>query len=94
MLKYEDFEESVLKAIVKLILQTRGTMVTFTPKKLAKVAGVSTKPAYLSVVRYILENLREKGLIELWKKTFHGYRYAITSESPLWQEVKKRYGKE
>ncbi|RLG79970.1 MAG: hypothetical protein DRO13_04890 [Thermoprotei archaeon] len=77
-----------------LIVKARGTMVTFTPKKVAKIAGVSTRPAHLSVVRYILENLREKGLVELWKKTFHGYRYAITSESPLWQEVKKRYGKE
>ena len=94
MLKYEDFEERVLKAIVKLIHQSRGTMVTFTPKKVAKIARVSTRPAYLSVVRYILENLREKGLIELWKKTFHGYRYAITSDSPLWQEVKQKYKKE
>ena len=94
MEKYKDFEENVLRAIVMLIVKARGNMVTFTPKQLAKKAGVSTRPTYLSVVRYILEELREKGLVELWKKTYHGYRYAITSESPLWQEVKQKYKKE
>ena len=78
----------VRKGLIDMIREARGTCLTFKPKKLAKRVGLSTKPVVLSVIRYYLDEMVEKGLLQVYKKTSHGITYIITNESPLWQQVK------
>ena len=91
MEKYEEIRRLVRNAIIQMIIEARGTCVTFTPKKIAKRARLSTKPVMLSVIRHAIEELREKG-VRLWNERQHGggriYRYIVTCDSPLWQEAK------
>jgi len=90
MESYEEIEFGVRYALYKLVKGAKGTMITFTPKRIAVLGGLSTKPVVLSIVRHILEMYREKGWISLYKKTRHGYRYQITRDSPLWERLKKK----
>jgi len=71
-----------------MIKRTRGTCLTFTPKKVAKVAGLDTKPVTLSVVKYVIEKLRPLG-IDIYKTSSHGVKYIIHNTSPLWQKAKE-----
>ncbi len=83
-----NIEEIALRALMELIMNTKGSCLTFTPKKVAIKAGLDTKPVTLTVVKYVIEKLREKGLVEIWSSS-RRMRYIITRESPLWQEAKK-----
>ena len=90
----------VYEAVERLIYMARGSCRTFTPKQVAKAAGLDTKPVTLTVVRYFLEEMRKKGLIDLYRIRRGGqgngsvYRYIITRESPLWKLVKSKTPKE
>ena len=86
--RYEDIERLTILGIKKLVAGARGDHVLFKPKKLAKIAGLSTKPVTLTLVRHVLEELRAKGIVDLWSTNSHGYKYIITRDSPLWKEVK------
>jgi len=88
MERYEDIERLTILGIKALVKGARGDHVLFKPKKLAKIAGLSTKPITLTLVRHALEELRMKGLIDLYARTSRGYKYIITRDSPLWKEVK------
>ncbi|RLF16141.1 MAG: hypothetical protein DRJ66_03495 [Thermoprotei archaeon] len=86
--RYEDIERLTLFALGKLIKDARGSVVTFTCKKLAKIANLSTKPVTLTLVRAVLEELRKEGYISIYKISSHGIKYMITRESPLWNLYK------
>ncbi|MCD6509205.1 MAG: hypothetical protein J7L11_02280 [Thermoprotei archaeon] len=81
-------EEVALRALIELIANTKGSCMTFTPKKVAIQAGLDTKPVTLTVVKYVLEKLRKEGLVKVWRSS-RRMRYMVTKESPLWQEAKK-----
>ncbi|RLF17619.1 MAG: DNA-binding protein [Thermoprotei archaeon] len=84
-----DVERIAVEAVSYLIAKARGSCVTFTPKRVAQVAGLDTKPVTLSVVKYVLEKMRSRGLISIWdskRKT----RYIVTKDSPLWKIVKAK----
>jgi len=85
--KYGDIERCVYDAVCALIRRARGTCRTFTPKQVARVARLSTKPVTLSVIRYILEKMVREGQIQLYKKG-RTYRYIVYNTSPLWKKVK------
>ena len=86
--RYEDIERLTLLALGKLIKDARGSVVTFTCKKLAKMAKISTKPVTLTLVRAVLEELRREGYITIYKVSSHGIKYMITRDSPLWRFYK------
>ena len=86
---YFEIERIVLETLQDMIKQTRGTCLTFTPKKIALKAGLSTKPVTLTLVDYVLQGLMEKGLINFYKKGWHGKKYIIHNTSPLWIKVKE-----
>ena len=81
-----------LEAVSELIIKARGSCVTFTPKRIARLAGLDTKPVTLSVVKYVLERLRSKGLIDIWDSK-RRTRYIVTKESPLWKMIRNRKAK-
>ena len=81
---YNDIKIAVISAIIELISRAKGSCVTFTSKKIAQIAGLPTQPVLLTIVRDVLENLRNEGLIIRYNKTSHGVKYMITKESPLW----------
>ncbi len=87
--RYEDIERLTLQALGRLVKGARGSCVTFTCKKLAKIANLSTKPITLTLVREVLEQLRREGLIEIYKISSHGIKYTITRSSPLWHFYKR-----
>jgi hypothetical protein len=74
-----------------MIRRTRGSLVTFNPKKIAVLAGIDTHPVILTLVKDVLEGLREKGLISLAGKSKHRVKYAVTKSSPLWALAKEGY---
>jgi len=88
VLTTDQVREMVTDAICKIIAEARGTCVTFTPKRVAIKANLSTKPIALAMIRDIIEDLREKGLLDLLKKTNRHYKYIITKDSPLWKKAK------
>jgi len=89
MYEYHEIERLTLKALTELIRSARGTCVTFSCKKLAKMAKLSTKPVTLTLVREVLEKLREKGLISIYRATSHGIKYIVTKDSPIWPLLKE-----
>ena len=86
---YETIEKMTLLGIKALVRGARGDHVLFKPKKVAKVVGLPTKPVILTLVRHVLEELRTKGIVDLYSTNSHGYKYIIRRNSPLWKEVKK-----
>ncbi len=90
--RFEDIERLTLEALGKLVKKARGSCVTFTCKKLAKTANISTKPVTLTLVREVLEQLRREKLIDIYKISSHGIKYTITKESPLWWFYKNGEG--
>ena len=65
-------------------------MLTFTSKKIAMRAGLPPQPILLTLVKDVLENLRKEGLIKRYKRTSHGVKYMVDSQSPLWKAAKDR----
>jgi len=92
-IKYSDIERLVDYAIKQMIREARGTCIMVYPKKIAKRAGLSTKPVILSLIDYRLQMLKEKGLIKFWKRSGHAKKYIIPNTSPLWKEAKGEGGK-
>jgi len=92
--EYREIVFSVFYSLGKMVKFSRGTAVTFRCKHLAKL--VTPKPATLTVIRHILEELRKKGYIDIWSvrrigETGRGrtYRYILRKDSPLWEFLKK-----
>jgi hypothetical protein len=88
---YNEFSALVLNTLLEMIRRTRGSLVTFNPKKIAVLAGIDTHPVILTLVKDVLEGLREKGLISIAGKSKHGVKYAVTKSSPLWALAKEGY---
>jgi len=86
---YNEFSALVLNTLLEMIRRTRGSLVTFHPKKIAVLAGIDTHPVILTLVKDVLEGLREKGLISLAGKSKHRVKYAVTKSSPLWALAKE-----
>ncbi|RLF82416.1 hypothetical protein DRN38_00150 [Thermococci archaeon] len=82
--------EAIMWGLLKILRGAKGQVVTFTPKRVAKMGGLSTKPVTLSIVRYYLEE--ELGL-RVWKRGRHGIRYIMTrNDHPeLWEKAKNGY---
>jgi len=85
--------EEILKGVIIMIKQQRGSCMVFTPTRLHKILGLPPKiPCLLSVTAYYLDVLREKGLLRLYSYNQKGGRskkYIITRESPLWRIAKE-----
>jgi len=90
---YSDYNELkfiVVTTLMDLVKRTRGNMLTFTSKKLAVHAGLPPQPILLTLIKDVLENLRREGMIRRYKRTSHGVKYMIDSQSPLWKAAKDR----
>ncbi|RLE66189.1 MAG: hypothetical protein DRJ47_03015 [Thermoprotei archaeon] len=88
---YSDYEKlriTVISILIDLIKRSRGTCVTFTGKKIVLMAGFPPQPVLLTVVKSILEELRQEKLIEYYSRSSHGVKYIVTRDSPLWQVIK------
>ena len=83
-----EVERLVEYGVREIILRSRGSCVTFKTKDVAKVAGLSTHPIVLSVVRSILDEMVRKGLIGVWRAGRRRRRYIVAEGSPLWREAK------
>ncbi len=87
--------EEVATGIWKAVKEARGNCVSFTPKKVLEYAGVTedVKPIMLTLVRYILDELVKKDLLQRDEKRYRICRYNIyedgsMSENPLWELCK------
>jgi len=87
---YNDIKIAVMSAIAELVLRAKGSCVTFTSKKIAQISGLPTQPVLLTIIRDILENLQNEGLIIRYSKTSHGIKYMITKDSPLWNLISSK----
>ncbi|MEM1508992.1 MAG: hypothetical protein QXN22_04190 [Thermofilaceae archaeon] len=81
---YDELQQAVLEALLKLIKATKGSMLTFNAKKLAVVAGLPTHPVVLTLIKDVVEQLQAKGFVQRISQSSHGVKYAITQDSPLW----------
>ena len=83
MYSIEEIENKVLNALQELINESKGTCVTFTPKRIAKLGGLSTKPVMLTLVREFLDELVKFGFLEHYKVNSKRKVYMVTSKSEL-----------
>ena len=88
---YNAFSALVINTLLEMIRRTRGSLVTFNPKKIAVLAGIDAHPVILTLVRDVVERLREKGLVSVYGKSKHGIKYAVHRGSPLWTLAKEGY---
>lgn len=89
---YRDYRKvrlAVIEAMGDLIKKSRGSCVTFTCKKLATIAGLPSQPVLLTVIRSVLDELCDKGLITRYSRSSHGIKYMATKESPIWVAFKR-----
>ena len=87
---YEEIKFNVVRTLMELIYRTKGSILTFTSKKIAVYAGIPPQPILLTLVKDVLENLRSEGLIRRYKKTSHGVKYIVDVSSPLWTAAKTK----
>ena len=90
----QSIEDLIYRTILEMIASTRGSCMTFTCKKVARRAGLDTKPITLTVVKYVIDSLLEKGMVEYWRRGRRP-RYMVRSTSPLWgvaKELKEKAG--
>lgn len=85
---YERLQRTVLATLAKMIRSTKGSMLTFNAKKIAVLAGLPTHPVVLTLIKDVIEQLGEKGLVRRVSRSSHGVKYAISKESPLWALAK------
>ncbi|QOJ78191.1 hypothetical protein IG193_05260 [Infirmifilum lucidum] len=81
---YSEFSMNVVLTLIEMIRHTKGGMITFNSKKIAVLAGMVTHPVILTLIKDVLERLKEKGYIMEVGRTKHGVKYSVTRESPLW----------
>ncbi|MCI4408123.1 MAG: hypothetical protein JHC26_03450 [Thermofilum sp.] len=89
---YNEFSVTVVQTILDMIKKSRGSLVTFNAKKIAVLANIETQPVVLTLVKDVLEKLRERGYLEVLGKTKHGVKYAVRRDTPLWV-LAKNYDK-
>jgi len=71
------------KCLVKYIKRSRGSAVTFVISKLFRYNGEKLPPAHLSTVKYILDLMVKRGMVE--KLQFQSTcKYRVTRESVIW----------
>ncbi|MCD6509011.1 MAG: hypothetical protein J7L11_01275 [Thermoprotei archaeon] len=90
----QSIEDLIYRTILEMIASTRGSCMTFSRKKVARRAGLDTKPITLTVVKYVIDTLLEKGMVEYWREGRRA-RYIVHSTSPLWgiaKELKEKIG--
>jgi len=85
---YERLQRTVLATLARMIRTTKGSMLTFNAKKIAVLAGLPTHPVVLTLIKDVIEQLGEKGLVRRVSRSSHGVKYAISKESPLWALAK------
>ncbi len=95
---YEKFSvivEEVALGIWKAIRDARGTCVSFTPRRLVEYAGEkgNIKPIKLTLVKYVLEELAKKGIIEKVDRHYRICKYVgdpsnEDMKNPLWELCK------
>jgi len=88
---YKDYDRlryTVLTTLTKMIRSTKGSMLTFNAKKIAVLAGLPTHPVVLTLIKDIIEQLGERGLVRRVSRSSHGVKYAVSKESPLWVAAK------
>jgi hypothetical protein len=85
---YERLQRTVLVTLAKMIRATKGSMLTFNAKKIAVLAGLPTHPVVLTLIKEVIEQLNEKGLVRRISRSSHGVKYAVNKESPLWLAAK------
>ena len=88
---YNAFSALVINTLLEMIRRTKGSLITFNPKKIAVLAGIDTHPVMLTLVRDVVERLREKGLVSVYGRSKHGIKYAVHRDSPLWVLAKEGY---
>jgi hypothetical protein len=93
---YNEFSACVVQAVLEMIRETRGSMVTFNARKVVLMMRalrppdreLDVKPVILTLVKDVLEGLREKGYLEILSENDHGVKYAVRKGSPLWTLAK------
>ncbi|MEM0223345.1 MAG: hypothetical protein QW230_00995 [Thermofilum sp.] len=88
---YNEFSALVVNTLLDMVRRTKGSVVTFNPKKVAVLAGIDTHPVVLTLVKDVIERLREKGLVTVFGRSKHGIKYAVHKESPLWSLAKEGF---
>jgi hypothetical protein len=97
---YNEFSACVVQAVLEMVRCARGSIVTFNARKVAQMmralrppeTELEIKPVVLTLVKDVLEGLRERGYLEVLSENKHGVKYAVTKGSPLWR-VAKNHGR-
>ena len=85
---YDELKYLVVKTIMTLIKRTKGSVITFTAKKIAVHADIPTHPVVLTLVKDVLDNLKREGYIRKLARTSHGTKYIVEKTSSLWRASK------
>ena len=90
-MKFENIEKRLIEALVVLLLNARGRVVSIKATSLAKLAGLgSDHGAILRAARLLQKLSRHKFLTTAPdSKKNKTYRYILKSEDELWQLVRK-----
>lgn len=88
---YNEFSALIINTLLDMIRRTKGSVVTFNPKKIAVLAGINTHPVVLTLVKDVIERLQERGLVSVLGKSKHGIKYVVHRESPLWSLAKEGF---
>ncbi len=98
---YEKFSlivEEVAIGIWKAVKEARGNCVSFTPRRLSEYAGEkgNVKPIKLTLIKYVLDELVKKGILQKCDNRYRICKYMICEEdkvsedykNPLWELCK------
>jgi len=90
-MKFENIERRLVEALIVLLLNARGKVVSIKATSLAKMAGLgSNHGAILKAARLLRKLSMYKFLkIEPSSKSSKTYRYILKTDDELWQIVKK-----
>ena len=86
-IQYEDIKRIVRRTLIWLCQEHRGDHFITNPKRIAKLAHLSTKPLTLTLVRYAIDEIAKEGLtlpngehisISVWSNDSHGIKYIIS----------------
>ncbi len=86
---YSEVRAMVLDALYSMIKGARGNGIWFRSSQVAKRVPLPRVPVIANLVKEVIEELCERGLVRVWSESRRGKTYYITKDSPLWKKAKR-----
>jgi hypothetical protein len=90
-MNFENIEKRLIEALIVLLLNAKGRVVSIKATSLAKLAGLGTDHGAILKAARLLQKLSRHRFLTTApdSKKNKTYRYVLKSEDELWQLVKK-----